>query len=175
MGVYTFLGFCFQGSYFYIQLLKAVLRHSTASLKAADARELASSITAIANEKLKAEKQANGSKKKQGNESPDPSNYVVCKATRDWIIQQSLCIQYWLISRILGYDCELYEALLIVEHVKLTPRRLMDMIVVNLTGAKKKQIHVEKEGDEFVGGVRVDLDDYDFMWIADIISLLISL
>lgn len=60
-----------------MQLLKAVLRHSTTPLKAADARELASSITAIANEKLKAEKHANGSKKKQGNESPEPS--YLCK------------------------------------------------------------------------------------------------
>lgn len=36
------------------------------SLKAADAKEIASSITAIANEKLKAEKEANAGKKKHG-------------------------------------------------------------------------------------------------------------
>lgn len=36
------------------------------SLKAADAKEVASSITAIANEKLKAEKEANAGKKKAG-------------------------------------------------------------------------------------------------------------
>lgn len=36
------------------------------SLKAADAKDVASSITAIANEKLKAEKEANAGKKKTG-------------------------------------------------------------------------------------------------------------
>lgn len=36
------------------------------NLKAADAKEVASSCTAIANEKLKAEKEANASKKKGG-------------------------------------------------------------------------------------------------------------
>lgn len=36
------------------------------SLKAADAKDIASSITAIANEKLKAEKEANAGKKKTG-------------------------------------------------------------------------------------------------------------
>lgn len=35
--------------------------------------------------------------------------------------------------------------------------------MVNLAGAKKKHIRVEKEDDEFVGRVCVDLDDYDFM------------
>lgn len=37
------------------------------NLKAADAKEVASSVTAIANEKLKAEKEANAGKKKSGN------------------------------------------------------------------------------------------------------------
>lgn len=36
------------------------------SLKAADAKDIASSVTAIANEKLKAEKEANAGKKKLG-------------------------------------------------------------------------------------------------------------
>ena len=36
------------------------------SLKAADAKEVASSVTALANEKLKAEKEANAGKKKTG-------------------------------------------------------------------------------------------------------------
>lgn len=67
-----FWAFVFREATFTYNSSKAVLRHSTTSLKAADARELASSITVIANEKLKAEKQANGSKKKQGNESPEP-------------------------------------------------------------------------------------------------------
>ncbi|KAL5550024.1 hypothetical protein UlMin_000200 [Ulmus minor] len=56
----------FQKSFHYIALLKAVMRLSMTSLKAADAKDVASSITAIANEKLKAEKEANAGKKKTG-------------------------------------------------------------------------------------------------------------
>ncbi|XP_010933261.1 uncharacterized protein [Elaeis guineensis] len=52
-------------SFHYIGLLKAIMRISMTSLKAADAKEIASSVTAIANEKLKAEKEANAGKKKQ--------------------------------------------------------------------------------------------------------------
>ncbi|GLT99052.1 hypothetical protein SLE2022_165190 [Rubroshorea leprosula] len=59
----------YEKSYHYISLLKAVMRLSMTALKAADAKEVASSITAIANEILKAEKEATtkkkGSKKKQ--------------------------------------------------------------------------------------------------------------
>lgn len=55
-----------QKSFHYMGLLKAVMRLSLTSLKAADAKEVASSITAIANEKLKAEKEANAGKKKTG-------------------------------------------------------------------------------------------------------------
>ncbi|XVE65568.1 hypothetical protein DITRI_Ditri08aG0010200 [Diplodiscus trichospermus] len=59
----------YQKSYHYIALLKAVMRLSMTSLKAADAKDIASSITAIANEKLKAEKETTkkktGGKKKQ--------------------------------------------------------------------------------------------------------------
>lgn len=40
---------------------------SMTSLKASDAKEVASSVTAIVNEKLKAEKEANAGKKKTGN------------------------------------------------------------------------------------------------------------
>ena len=52
-----------QKSYHYIALLKAVMRLSITSLKAADAKDIASSITAIVNEKLKAEKEATSKKK----------------------------------------------------------------------------------------------------------------
>ncbi|XP_039067134.1 eukaryotic translation initiation factor 3 subunit J-like isoform X1 [Hibiscus syriacus] len=55
----------YEKSYHYIALLKAVIRLSVTSLKAADTKDIASSITAIANEKLKAEKEAT-SKKKTG-------------------------------------------------------------------------------------------------------------
>ncbi|GFZ09615.1 translation initiation factor eIF3 subunit [Actinidia rufa] len=53
-------------SFHYIGLLKAVMRLSMTSLKGADAKEVASSVTAIANEKIKAEKEANAGKKKTG-------------------------------------------------------------------------------------------------------------
>nr|XP_043634273.1 eukaryotic translation initiation factor 3 subunit J [Erigeron canadensis]XP_043634274.1 eukaryotic translation initiation factor 3 subunit J [Erigeron canadensis] len=56
----------FEKSYHYIGLLKNVMRLSMTSLKAADAKEVASSVTAIANEKLKAEKEAAAGKKKTG-------------------------------------------------------------------------------------------------------------
>ncbi|XP_020596798.1 eukaryotic translation initiation factor 3 subunit J-A-like [Phalaenopsis equestris] len=56
----------YEKSYHYIGLLKAVMRLSMTSLKAADAKEIASSVAAIANEKLKVEKEANVGKKKQG-------------------------------------------------------------------------------------------------------------
>ncbi|KAL9229461.1 hypothetical protein vseg_004925 [Gypsophila vaccaria] len=56
----------YEKSFHYLGLLKAVMRLSVTSLKAADAKEVASSVTAIANEKLKAEKEANAGKKKGG-------------------------------------------------------------------------------------------------------------
>ncbi|KAF1882830.1 hypothetical protein Lal_00003011 [Lupinus albus] len=45
---------------------EAIMRLSMTSLKGADAKEIASSVTAIANEKIKAEKEANAGKKKTG-------------------------------------------------------------------------------------------------------------
>ncbi|CAI9087609.1 OLC1v1021718C3 [Oldenlandia corymbosa var. corymbosa] len=54
----------FEKSFHYLGLLKAVMRLSMVSLKGADAKDVASSITAIANEKIKAEKEANAGKKK---------------------------------------------------------------------------------------------------------------
>ena len=42
------------------------MRLSMNSLKAADAKDIATSVSAIANEKLKAEKEANAGKKKVG-------------------------------------------------------------------------------------------------------------
>ncbi|TYK22515.1 transposon Tf2-1 polyprotein isoform X1 [Cucumis melo var. makuwa] len=54
----------YEKSFHYINLLKDAIRLSMVSLKAADAKDVASSITALANEKLKAEKEANTGKKK---------------------------------------------------------------------------------------------------------------
>lgn len=56
----------FEKSFHYIGLLKAVMRLSVANMKAADVKDVASSVTAIANEKLKAEKEAAAGKKKSG-------------------------------------------------------------------------------------------------------------
>ncbi|ESQ47334.1 hypothetical protein EUTSA_v10027912mg [Eutrema salsugineum] len=53
----------YEKSFHYIGLLKAVMRLSLANMKAADVKDVASSITAIMNEKLKAEKEAAGKKK----------------------------------------------------------------------------------------------------------------
>ncbi|XP_010450500.1 PREDICTED: eukaryotic translation initiation factor 3 subunit J-A-like [Camelina sativa] len=53
----------FEKSFHYIGLLKTVMRLSLVNMKAADVKDVASSITAIANEKLKAEKEAAGKKK----------------------------------------------------------------------------------------------------------------
>ncbi|CAA7021666.1 unnamed protein product [Microthlaspi erraticum] len=47
-------------------LLKAVMRLSVTNMKAVDVKDVASSITMIANEKLKAEKEAAAGKKKTG-------------------------------------------------------------------------------------------------------------
>lgn len=60
----------FEKSYHYMGLVKNVMRFSMIPLKASDAKEIASWVSAIANEKLKAEKEANvkrkqGAKKKQ--------------------------------------------------------------------------------------------------------------
>ncbi|XP_010553865.1 PREDICTED: eukaryotic translation initiation factor 3 subunit J-like [Tarenaya hassleriana] len=56
----------FEKSYHYVGLLKAVMRLSLTNVKAADVKDVASSVTAIANEKLKAEKEAAGKKKTGG-------------------------------------------------------------------------------------------------------------
>eukprot|EP00250_Pteridium_aquilinum_P013858 c21615_g2_i1 orf=352-1020(-) len=53
----------YEKSFHYLTLLKALMRHAMTSLKAADAKEVASSVSVIANEKLKAEKEATGKKK----------------------------------------------------------------------------------------------------------------
>ncbi len=58
------LFFAMQKSFHYMTLLRALMRHAVSSLKAADAKEVASSMTVIANEKLKAEKDATAGKKK---------------------------------------------------------------------------------------------------------------
>lgn len=56
----------YEKSYHYIGLLKAVMRLSMTTLKGADAKDVASSVTAIANEKIKAEKELNAGKKRTG-------------------------------------------------------------------------------------------------------------
>ncbi|RVW53492.1 Eukaryotic translation initiation factor 3 subunit J [Vitis vinifera] len=73
----------YEKSFHYIGLLKAVIRLSMTSLKAADAKEIASSVTAIANEKLKAEKEANTGAKKKQLHVDKPDDDVVVNAYDD--------------------------------------------------------------------------------------------
>ncbi|KAJ4788347.1 Eukaryotic translation initiation factor 3 subunit J [Rhynchospora pubera] len=56
----------FEKSYHYNGLLKAVNRLAMTNMKAADAKEISSSVNAIANEKIKLEKEAQAGKKKTG-------------------------------------------------------------------------------------------------------------
>ncbi|KAJ3693966.1 hypothetical protein LUZ60_009446 [Juncus effusus] len=59
----------YEKSYHYIGLLKAIMRSAMVNMKAAEAKDIASSVNAISNEKIKLEKEAGkkktGSKKKQ--------------------------------------------------------------------------------------------------------------
>ncbi|KAJ4869084.1 Translation initiation factor eIF3 subunit [Raphanus sativus] len=72
----------YEKSYHYIALLKAVMRHSVTNMKAADVKDVASSITAIANEKLKAEKEAAAGRKKTGGKK---KQLIVDKANDDLV------------------------------------------------------------------------------------------
>ncbi|CAH8387856.1 unnamed protein product [Eruca vesicaria subsp. sativa] len=72
----------YEKSYHYIALLKAVMRHSLTNMKAADVKDVASSITAIANEKLKAEKEAAAGRKKTGGKK---KQLIVDKANDDLV------------------------------------------------------------------------------------------
>lgn len=72
----------YEKSYHYLTLLKTLMRHAMTSLKAADAKDVASSVSVIANEKLKAEKEAAG-KKKGG---PKKKQLLVDKPDEDAVI-----------------------------------------------------------------------------------------
>ncbi|XP_031489437.1 uncharacterized protein LOC116257002 [Nymphaea colorata] len=71
----------YEKNFHYINLLKAIMRLSMAPMKAADAKEVLSSMTAIVNEKLKVEKEAaskkNPTKKKQLNMDAADDDAVV--------------------------------------------------------------------------------------------------
>lgn len=58
-----------QKSFHYIPMLKAFLRKATASLPSKDTKDLGTSLSAIANEKLKQEKEATAGKKKTGEQT----------------------------------------------------------------------------------------------------------
>jgi len=64
IGIFAIYGL--QKSFHYMTLLRALMRHSVASLNASAAKEVASTMTVIANEKLKAERDASAGKKKTG-------------------------------------------------------------------------------------------------------------
>lgn len=80
-----------QKSFHYIGLLKAVMRLSMTTMKASDAKEVASSITAIANEKLKAEKEANAGKKKQSTTLNCPI-FLASFSDSKWILLNKLFV-----------------------------------------------------------------------------------
>lgn len=85
-------------------LLRALMRHSVVSLKASDAKEVASSMTVIANEKLKAEKDAAAGKKKTGNYTL-PICAGMCKVgdvcCKIVVVSRSSCIA-WTFLRFAG-------------------------------------------------------------------------
>lgn len=56
----------FEKSFHYMTLLRAIMRLSVANMKASDAKEVASSMTVIANEKLKPERDTTAGNKKTG-------------------------------------------------------------------------------------------------------------
>lgn len=127
--------FLLQKSFHYINLLKDAIRLSMVSLKAADAKDVASSITALANEKLKAEKEANTGKKK-------------CKY---------LCLPSKLLQSLNGsnefvmflyVNCSFF---------------FFWLLWVTAAAVKKKQLHVEKADDDLIVNTYDDVDDYDFM------------
>ncbi|RID55360.1 hypothetical protein BRARA_G02626 [Brassica rapa] len=72
----------YEKSYHYIALLKAVMRLSVTNMKAANVKDVASSVTAIANEKLKAEKEAAAGRKKTGGKK---KQLIVDKANDDLV------------------------------------------------------------------------------------------
>lgn len=71
-----------QKSFHYMALLKNVMRLSMTPLKGSDAKDISSSVTAIANEKIKAEKEAAAGKKKQGNELQLLRHALICLVGR---------------------------------------------------------------------------------------------
>ncbi|KAL3625094.1 hypothetical protein CASFOL_031762 [Castilleja foliolosa] len=65
----------YEKSHHYIGLLKAVMRLSMVSLKGSDAKDVVLSITAIASEKIKVEKESNAEKKKKTEADEDTDSY----------------------------------------------------------------------------------------------------
>ncbi|KAJ6290803.1 hypothetical protein OIU78_026532 [Salix suchowensis] len=59
----------FEESYHYIGLLKAIMRLSVTAMKAADAKEVSASVTAIANEKIKLRKKPTLAKRSKVHDS----------------------------------------------------------------------------------------------------------
>lgn len=105
------------------------------SLKAADAKDVASSITALANEKLKAEKDANTGKKK------------TCKYLRfSKLLQSSNGSNEFLMFLYVNVNCSLFW-----------------LLWGTAAAVKKKQLHVEKADDDLIVNTYDDVDDYDFM------------
>lgn len=119
------------------------MRHSVASMNAASAKEFASSMTVIANEKLKAERDATAGKKKTGSVSYY-THFI-------WFSEYKSLSLTWDISLRIQTSCLIFDG----EEVN----------VVVIAGAKKKQLIVDKPDDDGLGGGGAydAADDYDFM------------
>lgn len=151
-----------QKSYHYIGLLKAVMRLSMTSLKAADAKDVASSITAIANEKLKAEKEAAAGKKKTGKLFLLSFLFSIITSP---VLSPLLLLLVAIMSSFAWSGRSGAESTVGITLcswkviVKLT-NWFLNCIC---SGGKKKQLHVDKPDDDIVVDTYDALDDYDFM------------
>jgi hypothetical protein len=77
-----------QKSFHYLTLLKAVFKNASTTLKSADVKEVAASMTVIAIEKLKVEKEATAGKKKTG-------AFVVCVVFSKYRVFESFTNYKW--------------------------------------------------------------------------------
>lgn len=131
------------------------------SLKAADAKDVASSITAIANEKLKAEKEAAAGKKKTG-------KLFLLSFLFSIITSPVLSPLLLLVAIMSSFAWSGRSGAESTVGITLCSWK----VIVKLTnwflncicsGGKKKQLHVDKPDDDIVVDTYDALDDYDFM------------
>ncbi|KAB5560862.1 hypothetical protein DKX38_005819 [Salix brachista] len=145
------------------------MRLSMTSMKAADAKEVSTSVSAIANEKIKAEKEATG-KKKTG--EIFSTTYVVLASSAKILLfvapgphmqppdtETSLMVLkiYPLITLM-----NIVHSFLKLFVNKFETNQLMVSYPV-LAAVKKKNLIVDKPSDDLAGNAYEALDDFDFM------------